>query len=208
MGLHCGYDMTPRGSHTPRPTTGCFSINKDFLLSTKVPTDAFIGAKFTLCTRRELPLCCSEWRCSSLRAFSSLSCSWASQNKLRQPRRGPFCTLSLWGLYLKLNDQLVALKCWNNPWGLVTTSWEFTAAGWTHWHMCLAIIRRQQSGTARGIGAESVQKAPIPQVIRTGWLNDVWNPGWLLRCSSKVEKLSHDTDWLFVSHVKIAITSY
>lgn len=82
------------GSYTPRPTTGCFSINKDFLLSTEVPTDAFIGAKFTLCTRRELPLCCPEWRCSSHGAFSCLSRSWASQNKVSQPQQGSFCTLT------------------------------------------------------------------------------------------------------------------
>lgn len=43
-------------SSTPRPTTGCFWLNKDFLLSSEVPTDAFIGAKFTLCARRKLPL--------------------------------------------------------------------------------------------------------------------------------------------------------
>ncbi len=80
------------GSHTRRPTTGCFSINKDFLLSTEVPTDAFIGAKFTLCARRELPLRCAERRCSSHGAFSCLSCSWASQNKVRQPQQGSLCT--------------------------------------------------------------------------------------------------------------------
>lgn len=45
-----------QGSSTPGPTTGCFWLNKDFLLSSEVPTDAFIGAKFTLCARRKLPL--------------------------------------------------------------------------------------------------------------------------------------------------------
>lgn len=44
------------GSSTLGPTTGCFWLNKDFLLSSKVPTDAFIEAKFTLCARRKLPL--------------------------------------------------------------------------------------------------------------------------------------------------------
>lgn len=53
--IWCSATALQEGSYTPRPTTGCFSINKDFLLSTEVPTDAFIGAKFTLCTRRELP---------------------------------------------------------------------------------------------------------------------------------------------------------
>lgn len=86
--------VQPEGSHTPRPTTGCFWVNKDFLLSTEVPTDAFIGAKFTLCARRELPLCCSEWRCSSPAAYSCLSCSWASQNKVSQPQQGPPCALT------------------------------------------------------------------------------------------------------------------
>lgn len=45
-----------QGSSTPGPTTGCFWLNKDFLLSSEVPTDAYIGAKFTLCARRKLPL--------------------------------------------------------------------------------------------------------------------------------------------------------
>lgn len=33
-----------------------FGLNKAFLLSSEVPTDAFIGAKFTLWARRKLPL--------------------------------------------------------------------------------------------------------------------------------------------------------
>lgn len=119
------------GSYTPRPTTGCFSINKDFLLSTEVPTDAFIGAKFTLCTRRELPLCCSEWRCSSDWAFSCLSCSWASQNNVSLSQQGSFCTLTseAVGLYLKLNDELVAMKCRKLLIWSVVSFWDFTAAG-------------------------------------------------------------------------------
>lgn len=104
-------------SYTPRPTTGYFLINKDFLLSTEVPTDAFIGAKFTLCTRRELPLGCSEWRCSSHRAISCLSRLCTSQNKIRLPQQGSFCTLTSRSLYL--NDYLLALECWINFTGFV-----------------------------------------------------------------------------------------
>lgn len=76
--------LQQEGSSNPGPTTGCFLLNKDFLLSAEVPTDAFIGAKFTLCTRRELPFCCCRW------AFSCLSCSWAYHNKVGQPQQGSF----------------------------------------------------------------------------------------------------------------------
>lgn len=101
------------GSSTPRPTTGCFSINKDFLLSTEVPTDAFIGAKFTLCARRELPLCCPEWGCSSHRAFSCRSCSWASPNKVSQPQWGSFCTLTSAGQRLCIWIWMTSWLLWN-----------------------------------------------------------------------------------------------
>lgn len=72
-------------SYTLRPTTGCFLINKIFLLSTEVPTDAFIGAKFTLCTRRELPLCRSE---SSGSFFMSKMLVCFSKQKSGSLRRG------------------------------------------------------------------------------------------------------------------------
>lgn len=119
------------GSYTPRPTTGCFSINKDFLLSAEVPTDAFIGAKFTLCTRRELPLCCSEWRQQRRWSFfmSELLVGFSKQ---RQPVTAGGHS-ALWpqetvGLDLKLNDRLVVLKCANYSNGLLSAFWDFTAA--------------------------------------------------------------------------------
>lgn len=109
-------------SYAPRPTTGYFLINKDFLLSTEVPTDAFIGAKFTLCTRRKLPLGRSEWRRSSRGTFSCLSRLCTFQNKIRLPQQGSFCTPTSRGLYL--NDYLLALECWINFTGFVVSLWE------------------------------------------------------------------------------------
>lgn len=76
------------GSHTLRPTTGCFLINKDFLLSTEVPTDAFIGAKFTLQARREFPLHRPEWRSSGCAAFSSLEPLVCFSKQVSQPSSG------------------------------------------------------------------------------------------------------------------------
>lgn len=103
IGLHHGYYMTlcfvqREGSYSRGPTTGCFSINKDFLLSSEVQTDAFIGAKFTICTRRELPLGCSEFKCSNGWSFSCLTCSWASEKTVSQPQQAScmqsYCTLT------------------------------------------------------------------------------------------------------------------
>lgn len=99
-------------------------------------TDAFIGAKFTLCTRRELPLSRSELRGSNGWSFSCPTRSWAIQNKVSRPQQGccalTYCILTSLSLQVYLSTHVWpgCFQCRNNSFCRLSAFVRFIAGGW------------------------------------------------------------------------------